>query len=361
VDTRFSRLQLVFLLLLTLGISNHVFILPHLLKDAGRDAWFSVVLAYPFLIGWTVVLFFILKSMRSTPFDEWLNKRIGKFGGLIVILSFSFYFLVLGLLIVYDMCMNAKLFFLPRTPNVVIVLVFVILSYFTARNGLRTIVFLSIVLLPLVWLLGHFVSLSTLDSKDYSLIKPFFSEGIASDIRGGIIVFGGSIEMILLVVLQHKLKKPMNYGTIFIVLTLLLGLILGPSLGSISSFGPNIAGTLRFPAFEQWRLVTVGDYISHVDFLAVYQMMAGSIPRTALMIYLLSELLGMRKPRMRQAVMIGSAVLMALPSLLSVSDLWMQTVVHRHFYASSFIFGLAAIAVLFVLTLIPVGKKGETS
>ncbi|WP_186438252.1 GerAB/ArcD/ProY family transporter [Cohnella terricola] len=361
MDTRFSRLQLVFLLLLTLGISNHVFIIPHLLKDAGRDAWFSILLAYPFLVAWTAILYFILKSMRDSPFDVWLESRIGKFGRLTVCWCLSLYFLVLGMLIVYDTCMNTEIYFLPKTPNVAVVLSDVIVSYFAARNGLKTIVYFSIILLPIVWLFGYFVSLSTLDSKDYSLIKPFFSEGIASDIRGGMIVFGGSIEMLMLVVLQHKLKKPLNYGTIVILLTLLFGLILGPTLGSLSAFGPNIAGTLRFPAFEQWRLVTVGEYISHVDFLAVFQMMAGSIARTALLIYLLSELIGMHNPRRRQAAMIGGAALMALPSLLHVSDLWMQTVIHDHFYVSSFIFGLAAIAILFPLTYLPGSKKGETS
>lgn len=47
-------------------------------------------------------------------------------------------------------------------------------------------------------------------------------------------------------------------------------------MGAISAFGPNVAATLRFPPLEQWRLITLGNYITHLDFLAVFQLLAGS-------------------------------------------------------------------------------------
>jgi len=359
METRFSRAQLIFLLILSLGISNHVFVIPHLIRDAGRDAWISILLAYPLLIGWTFVLFLVLKSVGNRPLNEWLEGKIGKMAGTAICWILAIFFLVLGTQIVYEMSLNTKIFFLPKTPNPFIVLSFVTLSYFTAKVGLKTVVYLSILLLPAVSLLGYFVSFSSMDSKDYGLLKPFFSEGLFPDIRGMVIVFGGSVELLLLLVIQHQMKKPLNYGTIFLVLTLLIGLTVGPCLGSLAAFGPNIAGTLRFPAFEQWRLVTIGQYVSHVDFLAVFQMMAGSIPRTALQLCLISELIGTRGKGWKQAGLIGGASFMALPSLLPISDLQIQRVIHDHFYATSLLFGLAALTVLFIVSRLPAREKGE--
>ncbi|WP_372637032.1 endospore germination permease [Cohnella sp.] len=353
METRFSRPQLMFMLLLCLSISNHVFIIPHLIKDAGRDAWISILMAYPPLVLWTFVLFLILKSMGTVPLNQWLNGKIGRTASAALCWGLAVYFLLLGTLIVYDMSLNTKIFFLPKTPNPIIALSFVTLSYFAARFGLKTIIYLSILLLPAVSILGHFVSISTIDSKDYSMLKPFFSEGMSADLRGAIIVFGGSIELLLLVVLQHQLKKPLNFGTILLAMTLLVGLTFGPCVGSLTAFGPNIAGSLRFPAFEQWRLVSLGEYISHVDFLAVFQMMSGSLTRTALQLYLISELVGIRSPVWKQSAMIVAALVMASPSLLKLSDLWVQRMIHDHFYATSFIFGIAVLFILFVVSRLP--------
>jgi spore germination protein (amino acid permease) len=271
----------------------------------------------------------------------------------------ALYLLAAGIMIVFDTTKNVNIYFLPRTPNVIVILSFISLSYGAARAGLKTIVYMSTVLLPIVWILGIGVSLMTMTSKDYGMLYPVFTEGIGPDLRGVAIVFGGSIDLLVLLLLQHKLSKPLNYGTIFVLLTLLLGLIMGPTLGSISVFGPFQAENLRFPAFEQWRLVMIGRHISHVDFLAAFQLMAGSIVRTALIVHLLAELTGGRSQIYRQTVMLCSAAIMSLPSLLKVSDIRMQEVIHRYFYTYSIWFGVVLMAVLFTITHVPQRKRGS--
>jgi hypothetical protein len=178
------------------------------------------------------------------------------------------------------------------------------------------------------------------------------------DIQGGAIVFGGSIDLLVLLLLQHRLSKPLNYGTVFVLLTLLAGLIMGPTVGSLAAFGPNQAGYMRFPAFEQWRLVMIGNHISHVDFLATFQLMAGSVMRTALIIHLMSELIGGRLQKYRQAVMLCSTAIMSLPSLLKMSDIRGQKLIHDYFYSYSVWFGIAITAVLLAAAYFP-RRKGE--
>lgn len=358
MEVSFSRIQLIFLLLLSLGISNHVLIIPHLLKSAGRDAWISVLFGYLILICWSLVLFLILKSMRTISFNHWLIGRIGAFGFWVINSSIAIYILSAGMLIIFDTTKNVNIYFLPNTPSIIVFLGFILIAYSAARSGLKTIIYMSSVLLPITWLLGIFVAVSTTNSKDYGMLFPIFTEGFHPALQGGAIIFGGSIDLMVLLFLQHKLSKPLNYGTVIILLTLLVGLILGPTMGSIASFGPSQAANLRFPAFEQWRLVMIGRHISHVDFLAVFQLMAGSIVRTSLMIYIFAELIGDQIRKYRQIVMLCGVALMSIPSLIDASDIWMQDVIHHYYYNYSLYFAVVLTAALFAITYLPKRKDG---
>ncbi|OAS14924.1 GerAB/ArcD/ProY family transporter [Paenibacillus oryzisoli] len=350
------------MLLLSLGISNHVLTIPHLLQAAKRDAWFSILLAYLALIGWSLILYLILKSMGKLSLHLWLKGRVGKLGLSIVSASIALYLIAAGIMIVFDTTLNVSIYFLPRTPNFVVILSFIFLAYMAAKAGLKTIIYMSTMLLPIVWMLGIGVSLMTKSSKDYGMLHPLLKEGLVSQLSGGVVVFGGSIDLMILLLIQHKMTKPLNYGVIFIVLTLLIGLIMGPTLGSLAAFGPYQAANLRFPAFEQWRLVMLGRQISHVDFLAVFQLMAGSIVRTALVIHLISELAGVQSRKYREIVMLLSAFILSLPSLFKVSDIRMQGLVHNYFYTYSLGYGVAITAVLFTITYVSQRKeKGNES
>lgn len=359
MEVSFSRLQIMFLLLLSLGISNHVLIIPHLLKAAGRDAWISILFAYLILTGWSFILYLILKSMRNLPFNAWLTGRLGNVGFWIICGAIAIYLLSAGMLIIYDTTKNVSIYFLPRTSNIIVILSFIFISYSAARSGLKTIMYMSSILLPIVWLLGIGVAVSTKGSKDYGMLFPILTEGINPGLQGGIIVFGGSIDLLVLLFLQHKLTKPMNYGSVFVLLTLLVGLIIGPTMGSIAAFGPSQAANMRFPAFEQWRLVMIGRHISHVDFLAAFQLMAGSIVRTSLMIYLLYDLIGSKFSKYRQTVMLCSVAIMSIPSIFMISDIWMQEIIHNYYYTYSFYFGVLLTAALFAITYFPQRKEGK--
>ncbi|WP_205127052.1 endospore germination permease [Paenibacillus ginsengarvi] len=357
MESAFSRPQIVFMLLLSLGISNHVFIIPHLIQAAGRDAWISILLGYAVLIGWSFILIRVLKSMGTSLFSDWLHARIGLWGGWMFRVLLLLYILVLAVMIVFDTTRNIDIYLLPKTPNTVVVVSFVLISYWAASAGLKTIVYMSAVLLPIVWLLGIGISIFTMGSKDYGIMFPIWAEGLRPNLNGSVIVVGGSVELLLLLLIQHNMRRPVDYKTLFVLLTLLVGLIAGPTFGSLSAFGPAEAGNMRIPAFEQWRLLMLGDYISHVDFLAAFQLMSGSVTRTALLVHLLPQLLTGRSGKFRQTIMVVGAAIASIPSLLQVSDITMQGAIHNYFYLSSFLFGIVLITGLFAITCIK-RKKG---
>jgi len=82
--------------------------------------------------------------------------------------------------------------------------------------------------------------------------------------------------------------------------------------GAIAEFGPIESTRQRFPAFEQWRLLTIGKDIENVEFFAIYQWLSGSFVRISLCILLICELLQVRSyaKKWLQLLFLGGSMIM---------------------------------------------------
>lgn len=356
---QFSRTQLFFVLILFIGISNHVLIMPHLLATGKRDAWVCVLVSYVVLLIWGCILYLIMKKnhQRLCLYD-WIKVRTGSAISHIFIYILAAYVFAISAISFYDLIQSINIYFLPRTPSFVVMLPFLLISAWSAYNGLKSIVYVSAILLPIVWFLGIFVALFTIKDKDYSYLFPILVDGYHPVVKGTIIILGGSADLLVLLLLQHHLKKSFTLLHLFFLITILAVLILGPTMGSLSSFGPAVASDMRFPAFEQWRLITLGEYISHVDFLAVFQLLSGEIIRVALGLYLLADMVkGFSYPSKKKHVFAVSSLLLGLLPIIPLSDIWVQTIIGKYFYPAALISAVFISLALLIISYMPM-KKG---
>lgn len=355
----FSRNQLLFVLILFIGISNHVLIMPHLLTTGKRDAWICVFFAYGILLIWGYILYLIMKkNEQRLCLSDWITERAGSAISRVFIAFLWVYVFTITAISFYDLIQSINIYFLPRTPSFIVMFPFLLISIWSAYTGLKSIVYTSAVLLPLVWMLGIFVATFTLKEKDYSYLFPVLAEGYQPVVKGTIIILGGSADFLVLLLLQHHLKKSFTKGNLFILITILAILILGPTMGSLSSFGPAVASDMRFPAFEQWRLITLGNYISHVDFLAVFQLLSGELIRVSLGLYLLSDMVkGHLQPAKKKHIFVVASISLGLLTLIPLSDMWVQTLVGRYFYPAAFMSAVFILMALFIISYLP-KKKG---
>jgi spore germination protein KB len=355
----FSRTQLFFVLILFIGISNHVLIMPHLLSAGKRDAWICVLVSYGFLLLWGFILYLIMKKNHQGLYlYDWVKARSGVFISRIFLGFLVMYVFSISAISFYDLIQSINIYFLPRTPSFVVMLPFLLISVWSAYSGLKSIVSVSAILLPMVWMLGIFVAWFTMPEKDYSYIFPVLVDGYDPVIKGSIIILGGSADLLVLLLLQHHLKKSFTYLNLFFLITILVGLILGPTMGSLSAFGPVVATDMRFPAFEQWRLISLGEYISHVDFLAVFQLLSGEIIRVSLGLFLLGDMLkGHEFPIRKKHVFAVTSILLGLLTLLPLSDMWVQSMIGKYFYPAAFVSAMFISLVLLVISHLPM-KKG---
>lgn len=358
-DMLFSRTQLFFVLILFIGISNHVLILPHLLSSGKRDAWICALLSYIFLLFWGFILYLIMKkNQQKLLLYDWIKERAGALVSRFFISILTVYVFIISAISFYDLIQSINIYFLPRTPSFVVMLPFLIISVWSAYSGLKSIVYVSAVLLPIVWGLGIFVASFTMEEKNYSYLLPVLADGYSPIVKGIIIILGGSADLIVLLLLHHHLKKSYSFLNLFFLITILAGLILGPTMGSITSFGPAVASDMRFPAFEQWRLITLGEYISHVDFLAVFQLLSGEIIRVSLGIFLLADMVkGNENPSRKKYIFTVASILLGLVTIIPLSDIWVQTLIGQYFYPIALICSIIISFALLLISYLPM-KRG---
>jgi spore germination protein (amino acid permease) len=289
---------------------------------------------------------------------EWIKRKFGKMAvvpfkvGLIAICFVN------AIITIKDMVTWTHVTYLPRTPPFMISLLFMIFCFFAARSGLRAIAITAGILLPIVVLLGYFVMGANFQYKDYSLLTPLFTHGYGPTLTSIMLTCGASFELLAIVFLQHHVDTRIRLSALLILAACVIGLTIGPLTGSIAIFGPFEAADLRYPAFEQWRMVTLGKYISHLDFLSIFQWISGACVRTSMLMFLSVDLLGIQKKRTRTLILLGISLLFLAMSLYPVTDNQMVHLIQNRYYPLMFGIGLSLLLVLLVMSILP-GKRKE--
>ncbi|WP_186446111.1 GerAB/ArcD/ProY family transporter [Paenibacillus cremeus] len=279
------------IMILAVGLMNHVIVIPPLIQDAKRDAWVSVlIILVPYML-WTSLLYYIMKKTNQELFLSWIKLNFGKLIYRIISGVFVIYLLFISSLTLKETVMWTHISYLPRTPVLMLAISMIILCSLAVHLGLEAIAITAGVLLPLIIVLGHFVMTTNLKHKNYHLLTPILENGWSTVLEGCIYVGGGSVEIITFLLIQHELKKKIRLRFLIAVSLFLILLVFGPVTGAIAEFGPFEAAELRFPAFEEWRLVEIGKYIRHVDFLSIYQWISGAFIRISFSMYLVVEIL----------------------------------------------------------------------
>ncbi|CAM4425069.1 spore germination protein (amino acid permease) [Paenibacillus endophyticus] len=287
------------ILLLSAGLVSHVMSIPLILGVAKRDSWLSVICAAPFFLLWVLILFGILKQLHGERLPDWLERQFGIVPSWIFRLSAVMLLFVSASYTLHDTSAWTVATYMQQTPFSVVIVTATVVSMLAAYAGLRTIAMTSSILLPLVIVLGYFVSIANTKYKDYSLLFPILEHGPQPAINGMFYALAGLMELWVLLLFQHQLRSKMRWWHLMLLALFMLGMVIGPTIGAITEFGPLEAAKQRHTAFEQWKIVNIGKLLQHVDFLSIYQWLCGSFARIAISLYLMTDMLNIRKPRKR--------------------------------------------------------------
>lgn len=347
-------LQISLVLIGSIGIINHVIMIPMLLDSSGRDSWIAILFSGLIYMLWIPFVFVIHKNTGDKSLFFWLKQNFGKFITYPLLFIFILYFVMLGIVTLKD-TLTFFSFYLPQTPRIVLGTSISIICFYNARKGIRSIALTTGIVLPIVFFLGFFVMTANFPHKNYALLKPMMEHGVNPVLMGMVYPTAGFVEIIFILFLQQYICSKIKLSHLIILGIILVGLTLGPTIAAIVEFGPFVAANQRFPAFEEWRLVSIGKYIEHVDFLSVYQWLVGVFIRISLIIFLIPDVLQVTKPKVRNQIMFAVLALMVLICTVPISD------ASFYWFVSHFCLPISAIGLIlfsiFLLVLVGVSKK----
>lgn len=294
-NVKISILHVIFLCMTVIGLKNHVTILPPILEVGGRDGWLSVMLGAAFVLPWLILLTLIAKKSYGQPLMKLVKEKNGKVitGIVRFIVVVEIFFLSAFTMI--EMLQWVNTTFLPTTPMLVLFILYFILCMTLATQGLQTIVIVNALVLFIVLILGFFVAFVNLRVKDYSLLHPILENGVEPVLLATVFPAAGFVELGFLIFIQHHVKTRIKFKHFALMLFLLMGLTMGPLIGAIVEFGPAEAAKQRYPAYEEWGLAAIGEFINHMDFLSIYQWMTGAFVRIGFYLFLVTEILDIEK------------------------------------------------------------------
>lgn len=339
---------------------NHVMVIPPLLHEAKRDAWISILAAIlPYLV-WASLLYAVMRKTSQQPLFPWLTQHYGRVVCEAFRLFFILYLFLILVMTLKETAMWTHASYLPRTPQWALSISLVLVSGFAAQRGLQTIAIASGILLPFVIIFGDFVMGSNLPQKNYSLLSPAFEHGVGPMLSGTLYVGGGLVELLILLLFQHRIKKKVPLWSLYVLACFLVLLIFGPVTGAIAEFGPFEAAELRYPAYEEWRLVAIGKYIRHVDFLSIYQWLSGAFVRIAIAMYLIIDLITTAKQKKSSFIfLVLLGILIVILVQLPFSDMQYTAFLKGYYLPGSLWCATSVLAVLGFLVLFSKRKVGN--
>jgi spore germination protein (amino acid permease) len=336
-DNKLSFAQVFMMLMLMNGLACHVIVNPMILDASGRDSWITVLVTGIVLLVWMMLLAFIMRRSGQQEFKTWLARRISPVGAWLLILPVCVQmYLIGGMTVVHTTSWHITNY-LPATPKLLLVIALVLFCCFIALWGLNVIAILSGVLLPLVVVLGIFVGSFNAPMKDYALLRPILEHGWGPVLAGMVYAGAGFVELVVLIIMQHRIKTKVRvwhlllYGFITVIITL------GPIIGAITEFGPEEAANQMTSPYEQWRLVRIGLYVEHLDFLSIFQWLSGACVRISLSVYLFVETLSIRKDRVRGWIIIAVTASYILLSLIPINEYSFYLWLYRYYMPVSLI------------------------
>ncbi|MFG6119798.1 endospore germination permease [Thalassobacillus sp. B23F22_16] len=320
-DEPISYLQLLFLIMMSSGFYNHVIIGPPILDAAKRDAWISSLMTTFSFTVILIIIYIIHRITKDQSVLQYIQNSLGKVGKILFAIPILVYVILSGYITYFDTVTWTNISYLPKTPKIYLGILTILVILVILRGGMQTLAITAGVLLPLVVVLGFFVTIANMGNKEYNLLFPVLAEGWEPVWRGFLLGSGGALDLGFILLIQHQVKKKMSFWKYIIIGAVLVNLLVTPVMGSIAMFGPEHASELRYPAYEQWRMVTVGTYISHVDYFTIYQWLSGAIIRIALVAHLIPYLFPIKteKAKWRIQMCFLSGLLLSL--YLPLSDM----------------------------------------
>lgn len=247
------------------------------IKDAGRDGWLSVLIAY----GLAAILgLFLLDLGRRFPnktFVQYLPEVLGKIPGKIAGLAY-----ILGWWVMTPIIIRANIefirFFLPTTPTLILIIMMALLIVYVMHKGFevfaRTTEFFVILLIfSIILILGL-----NAPSVNMNNLTPILANGFQPVWKGLVNQFAFAAEAILFMALwlpglnKHRdgaRAVALGMSISGVLLTVLVVIFIGFT-------GTSLTPRMIFPVFYMSRYILIGNFLMGLEAILMLLWMISS-------------------------------------------------------------------------------------
>ncbi|MFO1446321.1 endospore germination permease [Bacillus sp. Bva_UNVM-123] len=346
--------QAIMILMLSMGLMNHVIVLPSILGVAHRDSWISAIFTGVIYLLWIPLVYYIIKKANKKHLIEWLKESSHPIVAMIVKIILLCVLLLSTFVTLFSTFTWVNSSYMPQTPKLFLIIPFIIICFFAAEAGIKTIAVMAGLLLPFVIIFGFFIMTANIHYKDYSLLFPIFEHGFGPTLRGAIYLGGGLVEIFFLVLMQQHVRTEIKFSGILFLSLFIIGINFGPIASAIAEFGPQQAAEFKNPAYTQWRMLTIGKYLNRLDFLSIYQWLSGAFVRVSISLFLIADLLQIKSKRNRtiflSIISIGYIIANALP----INDPAFKSFLNTYYFQASLI---GIVFITFFISITTILKK----
>lgn len=253
------------LMLILAGALGTIFVVMAVpaIKDAGRDAWISVLLAYG--IGTLMGLVIIKLGLRfpNKTIIQYLPKIfgsfLGKLVGLIYILSF-----LLFTAIVYREEAEVMAFFLEETPPIAIIILDSLLIVYLMKKGFKVFARTLELIVPVVIFLIILLLLLISFNLEWKNLTPILEEGFLPVLKGIPLQLGFAMEgsLFMGLWLPCLIKKNKGIKNVLIGIPLIGILLTILVVVTIAFTGTELTVKQTIPIFYMSRYIFIANFLT---------------------------------------------------------------------------------------------------
>lgn len=264
--TKIGKIEAIFLIV-TIMINHIILNLPKVLLDwSGSSTLLNII--FVTIIALCIV-YFISKLLKHFPnmdildISEFLG---GKFLKNVIGILFMIYFLFAASTFLRSFCESIKIIYFPRTPILLLILLFVIGIVLCNRLGIQSIIRANLIFIPFVLFSIIFVFFANLNNFTVQRMFPLFGNGIVPTFFSGVsnlFAFGG---ISLLYFIPPGLQDSKEFKKIAMTSIILSGIWLLLSVATLLFIFPSIVTTDEIlPLYLASRFIEFGRFFQRLD------------------------------------------------------------------------------------------------
>jgi len=239
-----------------------------LIRIARMDAWLSYIVPVFYAFGICFAIAYLARKFPGKHLFEISFLAAGKWlGGLINLLMLFHIWLIL-LRNISGFTGFAKIILLPRTPEAVLIFMFLLLAMYFGRTGIETLVRTNDIFFPVFVTAALILPFTLINEMHIRFLEPPLISSFARLLGANTLMTGFYGDVFVAGVFMHtlassrELKASMRHGVVSgtFILTIFVGM-------ELLVFGSRIPANLLYPNYNLVQQIHLTDFLDRVDLI----------------------------------------------------------------------------------------------